>query len=459
LFQETANTRFRQLLAECYIVQYRFDKALDEVRDIGSDHPENREARSQEAYILGAYWEWDKLTQAIQLLEQLTEDYPHVLGYKARLIEAYITNNDVSKACGYLESLAPADMESQSMLEQCAWYYYQKGDMDRAKSMHGRYLKLSPLSAVHAPFSLTRKDENRLSPKKGEVFLFSSIKNNVRYLPWFLDYYRGIGIDRFFLVDNASSDGTAEYLLAQQDVHLFWSDDLFAKVSAGMRWINELITNHGAGHWCIFADCDEALVVPGVEDGGISSLLSYMERKGHEALSGFMLDMYPETMDACGEYQPGDNLIDYSPYFDNNQKFFGGLKSPYRRVRGGARMRMFGGVEWLEKVPIIKGGGEMKYLGNHHISPARLSDVTGAFLHFNLAQKADQLLRATGVVEHGDIEDRRGCCRNRYSNYQTVLEERERGHSNLCADSLKYIDSRQLVELGLLQSSDDFYGG
>jgi len=60
-------------------------------------------------------------------------------------------------------------------------------------------------------------------------------------LPWFLSYYRKIGVDKFFIIDNDSDDGTADYLSNQKDVHLFWTDVEFNKAGQGMKWINDLI--------------------------------------------------------------------------------------------------------------------------------------------------------------------------------------------------------------------------
>ncbi len=37
-------------------------------------------------------------------------------------------------------------------------------------------------------------------------------------LPWFLHYYRAMGVRHFLMVDNASTDGSTEYLRNQPDV-------------------------------------------------------------------------------------------------------------------------------------------------------------------------------------------------------------------------------------------------
>ena len=53
-----------------------------------------------------------------------------------------------------------------------------------------------------------------------EVRLFCVAYNEALRLPAFLDYYRRLGVGRFFIIDNKSTDGTAELLAAQDDSNL-----------------------------------------------------------------------------------------------------------------------------------------------------------------------------------------------------------------------------------------------
>jgi hypothetical protein len=50
------------------------------------------------------------------------------------------------------------------------------------------------------------------------ILLFSTVRNERVRLPYFLTYYRRLGIDHFLIVDNGSDDGTREYLADQPDV-------------------------------------------------------------------------------------------------------------------------------------------------------------------------------------------------------------------------------------------------
>ena len=57
-------------------------------------------------------------------------------------------------------------------------------------------------------FKLLRKDKNEIKEIKKEIRLFATCKNEIMRLPWFLEYYRKLGVDRFFIVENNSVIGS-----------------------------------------------------------------------------------------------------------------------------------------------------------------------------------------------------------------------------------------------------------
>src|SRR5699024_2497320 len=95
-----------------------------------------------------------------------------------------------------------------------------------------------------------------------DILVFATLRNERVRLPYFLDYYRRMGVDHFLVVDNASNDGSAKWLAAQPDVSLWRTRASYKAARFGMDWINWLLWRHGGDHWCLTVDPDEFLVYP-----------------------------------------------------------------------------------------------------------------------------------------------------------------------------------------------------
>ncbi|WP_422374164.1 glycosyltransferase family 2 protein [Roseibium sp.] len=181
----------------------------------------------------------------------------------------------------------------------------------------------------------------------GQVVVVVLVYNEMLRLPAFLKHYRNIGIEKFIFVDNASVDGTADYLKAQADVVLISTQKPFKSYKSTGR---ELIADtYLAGHWVLFPDADELLVYPGWPDLSVPELVEYLQGHGFEALFTTMVDMYAEGGLSEMNYASGDDLIEACPNFDPNGYRFNPLKgshgkrfeTPVRHVFGGTRERIF----------------------------------------------------------------------------------------------------------------------
>ncbi|CAN5679180.1 glycosyltransferase family 2 protein [soil metagenome] len=140
------------------------------------------------------------------------------------------------------------------------------------------------------------------------------------FLDAFLAHYRALGVDRFIVLDDGSSDGSTECLAAEPDVMLVASPLRYAQqieYDAALRaqvletravrlWRDQLMNQFCAGQWAIAADADEFLCLP--EGLDARALAGRLEREGHDALWGAMIDMYPERIaDMQPGPQPGGN--------------------------------------------------------------------------------------------------------------------------------------------------------
>lgn len=67
--------------------------------------------------------------------------------------------------------------------------------------------------------------------RPGDILAFAAMRNEAIRLPAFLDHHRKLGVARFFIVDNGSSDDTKAILTAAGDVVPFYTTASFQKAN------------------------------------------------------------------------------------------------------------------------------------------------------------------------------------------------------------------------------------
>jgi glycosyltransferase involved in cell wall biosynthesis len=120
------------------------------------------------------------------------------------------------------------------------------------------------------------------------------VKNEIRLLPHFLAHHRAIGLREFVFIDNASTDGTLEYLLQQDGCTVFHTKDSYAASWFARDWINEVISAHFPEQWVLYLDCDELLVYEDMENRPLDQFISQYSGNGTDTFFGILLDLYPE---------------------------------------------------------------------------------------------------------------------------------------------------------------------
>lgn len=279
-------------------------------------------------------------------------------------------------------------------------------------------------------------------------------------LPWLLTYYRQLGITRFFVVDNGSEDGTRDFLLAQDDVHLFATDDTFGDNRAGTNWQTALMDLYGQDSWCLISDADELLVYPGSEELDLPAFCDFLEQRGVEGLMTVTLDLYPRGALADAPYAPGTPFTATAEAFDPGPyRAHGSHGFPPLKIRGGAQDRFVARARHvdpsikgpvLKRLPLVHWRKGLRLSASAHaLSPAiHLAEASGAMLHFKFLGSQflkDRARRAkAGRGRHGV---------RRYRAFSAAVE----GDGDLVLeyeDSRTYENSRQLLDLGLIYCSE-----
>ncbi|WP_084115639.1 glycosyltransferase family 2 protein [Paracoccus sphaerophysae] len=289
------------------------------------------------------------------------------------------------------------------------------------------------------------------------ILALVTLRNERVRLPYFLDYYRGIGIDHFLIVDNDSNDGSREFLADQPDVSLWTTGESYKGSRFGMDWLNHLLRRYGAGHWCLTVDPDEFLVYPHVNTRPLRALTDWLESSGQRSFSAMLLDMYPKGPITDQPYREGQDPFEIAAWFDpanyairKNRKFLN------LWIQGGPRARSFfadqpQSAPALNKIPLVRWQRRFAYASSTHmLLPRSLNLVydqdggemaSGALLHAKflstfIAKSAEELDRRQ---HYADSQE--------YRAYHQGLQD---AADFWCPQSRRYRDWRQLEEVGLI---------
>jgi len=334
---------------------------------------------------------------------------------------------------------------------------------------------------------LSRLDSNKIiDTDKNEIRLFCLVRNEILRIPFLLEHYKKLGIERFFFIDNSSNDGTREYLLKQTNCHLFFSSNSY-KSGAGIQWLNSLLNAFGCGFWCLIVDADEFLNYPYCEKITLPALCQYFDAEQIEGLFTFLLDMYPSGALQDAKPTKRQMLHHICDYFDRDYYFLKRIRLlgpepfPPLEVLGGPRARCFYGWQgeksfaWrlfihilergivllrkkglnvpiirlkstaLFKIPLVKWKHGLSFSSSTHIlQPIKLAFETGVLLHYKfLYDFHDRVIKNVkdGMHTEGSIE------------YKKYLSHIKNIKNLMYSGSTKYESSDDVLDAGLMKGS------
>jgi hypothetical protein len=297
--------------------------------------------------------------------------------------------------------------------------------------------------------------------RPGAIIALTTLRNERVRLPWFLSYYRDRGIDHFLMVDNASDDGSREYLAAQPDVSLWTTGASYKASRFGVDWLTLLQRRHCHDHWCLTVDPDEFFVYPFCETRPLRALTDWLDASHIRSFSAMLLDMYPKGPIAAQPYREGQNPFEIAEWFDaanytiSRNWAYGNLW-----IQGGPRARAFfadnpAAAPALNKIPLVRWDRRYAYVSSTHTLLPR---------GLNLVFDAWGGEKASGVLLHAKFLDtfaakaeeemRRGqhyANSQEYKAYRDALSEQP---DLWCKWSEKYINWRQLEILGLMSKGN-----
>ncbi|MEM0976263.1 MAG: glycosyltransferase family 2 protein [Pseudomonadota bacterium] len=294
---------------------------------------------------------------------------------------------------------------------------------------------------------------------KDDVLVAFCARNEAPRLPYFFEYYRALGANHFFAIDNGSSDESLEFLSGQADCSVWRTDASYQSARFGMDWINSILNRHGRNHWVLVVDPDEFFVYPHMTSRPLTALLDWLDAGHLRSFGAMLVDMYPRHEINRATYSTGADPLLIAPYFDAFT--YRARREPFYHnvwLQGGPRERVFFAdrpsfAPALNKIPLVKWAKGIAFRSStHQLLPRSLNrthqsgqnpNACGALLHFKFleffAEKSKEDLSRKQHYASGR-EYRAYTARQ-----ETVLWTEE---------SQKYTDWRQLEELGLMSRGD-----
>lgn len=293
------------------------------------------------------------------------------------------------------------------------------------------------------------------------ILCFVTLRNELIRLPFFLDYYRKMGIGHFLFVDNGSTDGGLEYLKDQPDVSVWQTTGSYKAARFGMDWINWLLFRYGTGHWCLTVDPDEFLVYPHCDTRPLQALTHWMKTSGIKSLSAMLLDVYPKGRIGDQPYRSGDNPLDIACWFDPaNYMIHKNGRYGNLWIQGGPHARSFFPRDpelapALNKIPLVRWQRHYAYISSTHMALPRT---------LNLVYDEDGGERIAGVLLHAKFlstfieksteEMVRGEHYADSQEYRAYTAATQDDMILWTEESRRFEDWRELQELGLISKGN-----
>src|SRR5262245_8090351 len=322
--------------------------------------------------------------------------------------------------------------------------------------------------------------------RDAEVNLYAIMRDEMFFLDAFLDHYRRLGVDQFLILDDSSSDGTREFLSAQQDCLVLSSDLGFGDpVAAGGEGSSRIMRagtllkriiprKYLRDKYAVYADADEFMILPeGIDD--IRTVIRILERNRIPCVAASLVDFYPEglaDLERPTRVQSFSELIDRCPFYDTTPLVALVEGDGPKPLGEGASKRLFRehGIKdvppalsslpealarflpfatpasaWL-KTPLIKWDDDTWLDGSHNANVPPSHRALLAMAHFkftfDLKRRMEQALERRSHSRGG----------RKYFHYQRLLGSMlRRGSDFTAAESTRFSSAGALAAHGLLK--------
>lgn len=315
--------------------------------------------------------------------------------------------------------------------------------------------------------------------------VYAIVRDEMFFMPAFLDHYRRLGVEQFVMFDDGSVDGTRAFLCTQPDCVVLSSDlkygdpvnVRFPDGKTGRKRFGPMLKSiiprkFFDGKYAIYVDADEFLILP--SSTSLPEMFDTLENNKISHITAGMMDFYPEFVTDLNEVvapSSFEELVALYPYMDSGQLFTidegewprglslsasarmllqhgigvkpkpTGWKGLFRRIVGkNAR------VSAARKTPIARWSKEFWMPNSHDMNVPPYPHAYLALAHFKFTHSFRERIRK--ALEWGSYS-KQG---EKFLLYQELIKRVESLDGSLLGpESVRYEDARQLEKLGQIK--------
>ena len=161
------------------------------------------------------------------------------------------------------------------------------------------------------PDGIILKRDFKNAPTDNSIILVCVLRDEELLLPYFIDYYKKMGVSHFVFVDNGSIDNSQKYLTEHEfeNIKVYHTKDSYADNLYGVAWVNQILNEQLKNKWCIVVDVDELLMLK--ENMKLPELREKMIKNDSSILVTCLIDFYPRTLNER-KYIPSTSFFEHS---------------------------------------------------------------------------------------------------------------------------------------------------
>jgi len=371
----------------------------------------------------------------------------------------YLTNEDKDLILNQVSNIKKNRLEYSDLYENyhvLTKFYIDKNRYNEARKIFNKRFENKDDLITEDLQNELALEYRGLNTKRFGITAFVTTKDEFKFIPAFLSYYRNLGVEQFIFIDNNSSDQTCEYLKKQSDVVLYTTNNDFAKARAGTDWVQFLMKFWSKNSWCLFVDPDEFIVFPLMNNYGLRGLVKYMDSRNFECMRVFHLDVF--KLDKFVKKFSLNHLMRFynsqDVYFYNDYCFTNSWNPTFFTLKGGIRRKVYEEISTLDKNTIFRNKPNINLWPNtHSISSFKPCDVTGTLIHKKLLKSNNEFSKK---VKDPDYKLPSHCTIRQARYINAINKDLLFNRFKFDKKIVKYKSSNQLIKLGLIKSSLEY---